>query len=60
MGQATEVWDKIQLDAEENFSEETIEKFKSDPEFYRDFVKRIEVEVNSAFPVVGFSLSIFH
>ncbi|VBB72603.1 Putative sterigmatocystin biosynthesis monooxygenase [Podospora comata] len=52
MGQATEVWDKIQLDAEENFSEETIEKFKSDPEFYRDFVKRIEVEVNSAFPVV--------
>lgn len=60
MGQATEVWDKIQLDAEENFSEETIEKFKSDPEFYRDFVKRIEVEVNSAFPVVGLSLSIFH
>lgn len=53
MGQAGEILSKIQLDAQENFSQETIEKFQSDPEFYREFVKKIEVEVNNAFPVVS-------
>ncbi|KAK4151191.1 hypothetical protein C8A00DRAFT_17382 [Chaetomidium leptoderma] len=52
MGQAGEILSKIQMDAQENFSQETIEKFQSDPEFYREFVKKIEVEVNNAFPVV--------
>jgi hypothetical protein len=53
MGQAGEILSKIGLDAKENFSEETIEKFKADPEFYREFVKKIEVEVNNAFPIVS-------
>lgn len=53
MGQAGEILSKIQLDAQENFSQETIEKFQTDPEFYREFVKKIEVEVNNAFPVVS-------
>ncbi|KAL2161432.1 hypothetical protein VTH06DRAFT_7993 [Thermothelomyces fergusii] len=52
MGRAGEILDKIQLDAQGNFSRETIEKFQSDPEFYREFVKTIEAEVNNAFPVV--------
>lgn len=54
MGQAGEILSKIEMDAEENFSPETIEKFKTDPDFYREFVKKVEVEVNNAFPVVGF------
>ncbi|KAK4170201.1 hypothetical protein QBC43DRAFT_1770 [Cladorrhinum sp. PSN259] len=52
MGQASDLLSKIQLDDEENFSQETIEKFKSDPDFYHDFVKKLEVEVNTGFPVV--------
>lgn len=53
MGQAGEILSKIQMDAQENFSPETIEKFQSDPEFYREFVKKVEAEVNNAFPVVS-------
>jgi hypothetical protein len=52
MGQAGEILSKIQMDAQENFSQETIEKFQSDPDFYREFVKKIEAEVNNAFPIV--------
>jgi hypothetical protein len=53
MGQAGQILSKIQMDAEENFSPETIEKFQSDPEFYREFVKKVEVEVNNSFPIVS-------
>jgi hypothetical protein len=53
MGQAGEILSKIQMDAQENFSQETIDKFQSDPEFYREFVKKVEAEVNNAFPVVS-------
>ncbi|KAK4128613.1 FAD/NAD(P)-binding domain-containing protein [Parathielavia appendiculata] len=52
MGQAGQILSQIQMDAQENFSQETIERFQSDPDFYRAFVKKIEVEVNNAFPVV--------
>ncbi|KAL1841261.1 hypothetical protein VTJ49DRAFT_7263 [Mycothermus thermophilus] len=52
MGKAGEILSKIQLDEHENFAPETIERFKTDPEFYREFVKKIEVEVNSTFPVL--------
>ncbi len=55
MGQAGEILSKIQMDALENFSPETIEKFQSDPEFYREFVKKVEVEVNNSFPVVSWT-----
>jgi hypothetical protein len=54
MGQAQDVLSQIHLDGQENFSEETIEKFKSDPEFYRTFVKEIEALVNNNFPIVGY------
>ncbi|KAK4105331.1 FAD/NAD(P)-binding domain-containing protein [Parathielavia hyrcaniae] len=52
MGQAGEILSKIQMDAQENFSQETIDRLQSDPEFYREFVKKVEMEVNNAFPVV--------
>ncbi|KAK3372473.1 hypothetical protein B0H63DRAFT_484966 [Podospora didyma] len=52
MGQATEILSQIKIDEQENFSQETIERFKSDPDFYRTFVKTIEGEVNNVFPVV--------
>ena len=53
MGQAGEILSKIQMDAQENFSQVTIDKFQSDPEFYREFVKKIEAEVNNSFPIVS-------
>ncbi len=53
MGQAGEILSKIQMDAEENFLPETIEKFQADPEFYREFVKKVEAEVNNSFPIVS-------
>ena len=53
MGQAGQILSKIQMDAEENFSPETIEKFHADPEFYREFVKKVEAEVNNSFPIVS-------
>ena len=53
MGQAQEVLSKIQMDAGENFSQDTIDKFKSDPQFYREFVKAVEVLINGNFPIVG-------
>ncbi|KAK5663433.1 hypothetical protein OQA88_3862 [Cercophora sp. LCS_1] len=52
MGQAEEALSKIQIDSYENFSQETIDKFKTDPETYRAFVKGIEKEVNNGFPIV--------
>ena len=53
LGQASDVLSQLELDAQENFSQATIDRFKSDPEFYRFFVKGIEKEVNNAFPIVG-------
>jgi hypothetical protein len=54
MGQAGQILGQIQMDAQENFSQETIDRFQSDSEFYREFVKKVEVEVNNnAFPIVS-------
>lgn len=52
MGRAGEALEKIELDAAANFSPEQIEIFKRDPGYYRAFVKAIEREVNSNFPIV--------
>ena len=49
-----EILGEIGIDAQENFSQETIERFKSDPEFYGRFVKAVEKEVNNGFPMVNF------
>ncbi|KAH8910728.1 FAD/NAD(P)-binding domain-containing protein [Coniochaeta sp. PMI_546] len=52
MGNAKDILSEIKLDEKENFSEETIARFKSDPEFYQRFVKGIEREVNNSFSVI--------
>jgi hypothetical protein len=57
MGQAKELLGQIELDEQENFSKETIQKFESDEKFYRDFVKKVEVDANNTFPVVGRAMS---
>ena len=56
MGAAGEVLKGIEMDKEENFSQGQIDKFNSDPEYYRHFVKAIEKEVNGAFPIVSDSI----
>ncbi len=53
MGGAAEVLKETELDGSENFTPAQIEKFKSDPELYRRFVKAIEKEVNNVFPIVS-------
>jgi hypothetical protein len=53
MGNAKELLSQIEVDEKENFSEDMIARFKSDPDFYRTFVKGIEREINSAFPIVS-------
>lgn len=52
MGNAKDILSEIELDEKENFSEATIARFRSDPEFYRRFVKGIEREVNNGFPMI--------
>ncbi|KAJ2900297.1 uncharacterized protein MKZ38_002515 [Zalerion maritima] len=51
MGPAKEVLSQIQLDENENFTPEQIERFKTEHEMYKRFVKATEKEVNSNFPI---------
>ena len=48
-----EVMNQIKVDEKGDFTPEQIEKFKTDPEFYKKFVKLIEQDVNSNFPIVS-------
>ncbi|OTA70164.1 FAD/NAD(P)-binding domain-containing protein [Hypoxylon sp. EC38] len=52
MGKAGNILDKIEMDADGNFTPAQIEKFRTDPSFYRTFVKAVEEEVNANFPIV--------
>ncbi|KAI0874121.1 hypothetical protein GGS24DRAFT_490247 [Hypoxylon argillaceum] len=49
---AKSVLSQLELDKKENFSAAQIEKFKSDPDLYKKFVKNIELDLNSAFAVL--------
>ncbi|KAI4597981.1 hypothetical protein KJ359_003789 [Pestalotiopsis sp. 9143b] len=49
---AAGVLSQIEMDDEENFTTEQIQKFKADPIFYTKFVKAIEEQVNSNFFIV--------
>jgi hypothetical protein len=55
MGGAKDILDQIDMDEKENFSDKTKAHFQQDPDFYRAFVKGIEREVNSSFPIVSAS-----
>lgn len=50
---AKSILSQLELDKEENFSAAQIEKFKNDSEFYKKFVKTIELDLNGAFSIVG-------
>lgn len=51
-GPAKAVLGQIEMDDKENFSQAQIEKFRSQPELYRHFVKSIERDINGTFPIV--------
>lgn len=53
LGKVGNALSNLEMDEQLNFSAVTIEKFKSDPEFYRAFVKAIERGINGTFPVVS-------
>lgn len=46
----------IKMDAENNFTQEQIELFKSDPKLYKKYVKAVEKEINSRFGSARISL----
>lgn len=50
---AKSILSQLELDQQENFSAAQIEEFKNDPDFYKKFVKTIELDLNGAFAVVG-------
>lgn len=43
----------VEINEDEGFSKAQIERFKSDPVFYRKFIKAIEEVVNGNFPLVS-------
>lgn len=43
---------EVEMDDKENFSQSQIEKFKSQPELYKRFVKTVEKDINGTFPIV--------
>ncbi|KAI1828600.1 hypothetical protein F4861DRAFT_10683 [Xylaria intraflava] len=49
---AKSVLSQLELDKGENFSAGQIEKFKNDPELYKNFVKTIERDLNNTFSVI--------
>ncbi|KAI0117329.1 FAD/NAD(P)-binding domain-containing protein [Daldinia grandis] len=51
-GPAKDILGEIELDEKENFTQQQIERFKSDPAFYRKFIKTIEKDSNGAFALV--------
>ena len=53
MGKMQGVLDNIGLDEKEDFSPETLARFQSDADFYRRFLRAVEVDANNNFPVVG-------
>jgi hypothetical protein len=52
-GPAKDMLTQIEVDEKENFTPAQIERFKSDPEFYKKFIKAIEKDLNGAFPIVS-------
>lgn len=47
---------EVEINEDEGFSKAQIERFKSDPVFYRKFIKAIEEVVNGNFPLVSLIL----
>jgi adenylosuccinate synthase len=47
-----EILGSLEMDGDK-FSPKQIEKFKSLPEYYLEFVKAVEEQINSRFPMVS-------
>lgn len=45
--------DEIEINEDESFPEAQLDKFESDPVFYKKFVKSVEEVVNGNFPLVS-------
>lgn len=54
-GKAAEILENVEMDGDK-FTARQIEKFQASPEYYLEFVKAVEEEVNSKFPLVGIKL----
>ena len=52
MGKTAEIMGQLELTETGDFTPSQVERFKSDPEFYKKFVKLIEQDVNGNFPIV--------
>jgi hypothetical protein len=51
-GKAAEILENVEMDGAK-FTPQQIEKFKASPAYYLEFVKAVEEEVNSKFPLVS-------
>jgi hypothetical protein len=51
-GKIPEILSSLEMDGFD-FTPTQIEKFKASPEYYLKFVKAVEVEINSKFPIVS-------
>jgi hypothetical protein len=51
-GKMADILSSIEMDGF-NFTPNQIEKFKMSPEYYLKFVKAVEAEINSKFPIVS-------
>ena len=52
-GKTADIMSQLELTPEGDFTAGQIERFKSDPDFYKKFVKLIEQDVNGNFPIVS-------
>ncbi|KAJ1331135.1 hydroxyversicolorone monooxygenase [Microdochium nivale] len=51
-GPASKILEEIEMNEQGDFSPAQIERFKSDPELYRSFIKTIEKDASGNFPIV--------
>lgn len=58
LSKAGSILQQIEFDEQDNFTPAQIQRFKSDPEFYKRFVKTTEKEVNGNFPIVSNLMSL--
>lgn len=52
-GPASKILEDIEMNEQGDFSPAQIERFKSDPELYRSFIKTIEKDASGNFPIVS-------
>lgn len=56
-GKAAKILEDVEMDGDK-FAPRQIQKFKASPEYYLEFVKAVEEEVNSKFPLACLSFAV--